>query len=92
MTNSRYPHSLPAMNRQLPLPVDVFRIFGKISDHSVVEILEANPTMAQLEEVSMWLSQGDDVMGEARLSLSPVPARILELLMRDEEFSEDQRE
>ena len=48
--------------------------------------------MAQLEEVSMWLSQGDDVMGEARLSLSPVPARILELLMRDEEFSEDQRE
>lgn len=80
------------MNRQLPTQDDVVRLFGKISDHGVVDILEAAPTMAQLEEVSMWLSQGDDVMGEARHSLSAVPARILELLMRDEEFSEDQRE
>lgn len=80
------------MNRQLPTPGDVTRLFGKISDHSVVDILTAEPTMAQLEEVSMWLSQGDDVMGEARHTLSAVPAQILELLMRDEEFTEDQRE
>ena len=92
MTQTRRPSSLPAMNRQLPMHDDVIRLFGKISDHGVVEILDTGPTIAQLEEVAMWLAQEDDVMGEARRSLTAVPSSILEMLMRDEEYVEDQRE
>lgn len=57
-----------------------------------MDILDAGPTIEQLEEVAMWLAQEDDVMGEARRSLTAVPSSILEMLMRDEEYVEDQRE
>lgn len=92
MTRIRHPSTLPVMNDKSPTRDDVIRLFGKISDHGVVDILDAGPTIEQLEEVAMWLAQEDDVMGEARRSLTAVPSSILEMLMRDEEYVEDQRE
>lgn len=80
------------MNNKSPTRDDVVRLFGEIPNHGVVDILDAGPTMAQLEEVSMWLAEEDDVMGEARKPLTTVPARILDVLMRYQGDLEDERE
>lgn len=69
---------------------DVTRLFGTVSDHTLLKILESGATLENLEEVSMWMAQEDDVMGEARRPLSGVPAQILDWLERDEGLPEEE--
>jgi hypothetical protein len=66
--------------------VDIRRLLGDISDHTLLAILETGATLSQLEEVEMWLAQEDDVMGEERRPLTGVPAQILGWLESDEDY------
>lgn len=60
------------------------RMFGSIDDHKVVEIMGMNPSPDDLEVAMAYLADMTDVMGENRLPLSGCPARIYEIVIRDE--------
>jgi hypothetical protein len=70
---------------------DVLRLFGDVSDHAVLEILESGATQAHLETVALWLAQEDDVLGDARQPLTGVPAQVLALLESDAPVSDEDR-
>ena len=70
---------------------DVVHLFGEISDHTIVEILEVKPSYRELEEVAMRLAQENDVMGELERPLEGAAARVYDILVRAQEFPEDER-
>ena len=70
---------------------DVVHLFGAISDHMIVEILEVKPSYSELEEVAMHLAQENDVMGELERPLQGAAARVYDILVRAEGFPEDER-
>lgn len=69
---------------------DIIRLFGGVSDHTVLRVMESGATLEDLEEVSMWIAQEDDVMGEARRPLTGIPAQVMDWLERDEGYPEDE--
>ncbi len=70
---------------------DVVHLFGEISDHTIVEILEVKPSYRELEEVAMRLAQQNDVMGELERPLEGAAARVYDILVQAQEFPEDER-
>ena len=70
---------------------DVVHLFGEISDHTIVEILEVKPSYRELEEVAMRLAQENNVMGELERPLEGAAARVYDILVRAQEFPEDER-
>jgi hypothetical protein len=68
---------------------DITRLLGAVSDHTVVKVLEAGATLDHLEEVSMWIAQEDDILGEERRPLTGVSAQVLDWLERDEGYEEE---
>lgn len=70
---------------------DVVHLFGEISDHTIVEILEVKPSYRELEEVAMRLAQQNDVMGELERPLDGAAARVYDILVQVQEFPEDER-
>jgi hypothetical protein len=70
---------------------DVVHLFGEISDHTIVEILEVKPSYRELEEVAMRLAQENDVMGELERPLEGAAARVYDILVRAQEFPENER-
>jgi len=63
---------------------DIVHLFGPIEDHLAREILDLQPTPAELEIVAAYQAGMTDVMGEERVPLAGRPARIYELVSRDE--------
>jgi urease gamma subunit len=55
---------------------EVKRLFGDISDHMIVEIINSGATVAELTEVAAHLAQETDVMGELE---RPLTGRALQL-------------
>jgi hypothetical protein len=46
---------------------DVLRLFGDLEDEAVLEILDMEPTIAELEELACWLEgSGDQVIRTGR--------------------------
>lgn len=78
------------MNAKSTTREDVTRLFRGVSDHTVVKILESGASLEQLEEVTMWLAQENDVMGEARRPLTGTPAQILDWLEQDEGYPDEE--
>ena len=72
---------------QQPTHHDIIQLFGDISDHRVVEILETGANLEQLEEAAARLSGQDDVMGDARIPLEGAAARVYDILIRDQELA-----
>jgi len=70
---------------------DITRLFGDITDHTIVEILKAKPSFKDLEVVSVFLAQENDVLGELREPLIGTAAEIYGILVRDQNFL-DERE
>lgn len=61
--------------------VDLRHILGDMDDETAVAILALDPSIAQIKEVSVWLSgDDDDVLGEHRRPFDPVVAQILDLV------------
>jgi hypothetical protein len=73
---------------------DIVHFFGPIADHLAREILDLEPSVPELEVAAAYVAGMTDVMGEERLPLSGNPARIYEIVSRDEllEDEEDRRD
>lgn len=71
---------------------DVVHLFGSIADHTIVEILNTDAVINDLEEVAIRLDQEDDVLGELRKPLSAASARVYEILMQDDLYTENERD
>lgn len=63
---------------------DIVHLFGPIEDHLAREILDLQPTPAELEVVAAYQAGLTDVMGEERVPLAGRSARIYEIVSRDE--------
>ena len=67
---------------------DITRMFGTIDDHRAVEILDLNPSPADLEVTLAYLADMSDIMCEERQPLTGVASDIYEIVTRDEPFEE----
>lgn len=67
---------------------EIIHLFGEISDHTIVEILEVNPSYRELEEVAMHLARASDVMGELRRPLEGRAALVFDILIKAGEDDE----
>lgn len=70
---------------------EVKRLFGDISDHMIVEIMDSGATMAELNEVVAHLAQETDVMGELERPLTGRALQIYNLLRAADEAWEEDR-
>ena len=70
---------------------DIVHLFGPIEDHLTREILDLDPTLAELEVAAAYAAGMTDVMGEERTPLSGNAARIYEIVSRVEALEEDDR-
>ena len=64
---------------------DLRRILGELSDPKLIEILELNPTVADLEEATMCMAGDHDVLARSGHPISAAAGRIVEILREDEE-------
>lgn len=70
---------------------DIVHLFGPISDHLSREILELQPSPAEMEVAAAYIAGMTDVLGEARAPLTGKAARICEIVGRDELLDDDDR-
>ena len=63
---------------------DIVHLFGPIDDHLAREILDLQPTPAELEVVAAYQAGMTDVLGEERVPLAGNAARIYEIVSRDQ--------
>ena len=69
---------------------DIVHLFGPIEDHLAREILDLQPTPAELEVVAAYVAGMTDVMGEERLPLTGNTARIYDIVRREEALLEEE--
>ena len=79
------------MPRQNIMKEDVIRLFGDLDDRAVVEILAIGASWEQLEEAAMWNENEDDIMAASRRPLVGAPAKVYEILSREQQRSDDER-
>jgi hypothetical protein len=70
--------------RQLATIKDVIDVLGEIDDATLSAIMDLRPTIADVEEASMWMSGDRDVFG-AGAPLKDVAGEIVSLLSGDDE-------
>jgi hypothetical protein len=70
---------------------DILHLFGPIADHLAKEILDLQPTLAEMEVAAAYIAGLTDVMGEVRAPLTGNAARIYEIVRRDELLDEEER-
>jgi hypothetical protein len=74
------------------LTADEVRHFaGSVTDHTVVEILEAQPNVEELESAVLYAQGQGDVAERAGQELEGTAARIYDILTRDELYLLDDR-
>ena len=64
---------------------DLHQILGDMDDSTAVAILSLHPSIAQLEEVRVWLNGGGDVLGKENRPLDGVVAEIFDMLRVEED-------
>lgn len=69
---------------------EVLRLFGTLDDHKVAQIDELNPSQDELEITAAYLAGMDDIMGKERQPLTGKPAKIYDIVSRDEFPVEDE--
>lgn len=70
--------------------IDIQHLFGPIEDHLAAEILQLDPTLAELEVAAAYAAGMTDVLGEERTSLTGNAARIYDIVSRDEAMDEEE--
>jgi len=68
---------------------EIIHLFGPVDDHRIVEIMELQPSEADLEIAAAYVAGMTDIMGDERRPLSGIAAEIYEIVSRDEEFPEE---
>jgi hypothetical protein len=66
------------------LAEDIRRILGSLDSDKAVAIMALQPTIAELEEASLWLAGDTDVFGAGGL-LKAVAGRIVDILTAGED-------
>jgi hypothetical protein len=66
---------------------DVQRIFSGIDDPKLLAIVELGPTIAELEEASLWLSGDADIFGPGQ-PLKHLASDIVSIITADEDDEE----
>jgi hypothetical protein len=64
------------------------RLLGDTDDDKIVEVLDLEPTIAEVEEAVAWCLGEDDILGKERKPLRGKAARIFEILNADDEADE----
>lgn len=64
---------------------DLQQILGDMDDETAVAILALDPNVEQIEEVGVWLSGDEDILGKERRPVDTVVAQILDLVEIEEE-------
>ena len=65
--------------------IDLKNIVGDIDDDKIIAILELQPTLAELEEATVWATGDGDVLAKEGRPLTGVAAEVFEILTADEE-------
>ncbi len=82
--------SATAFHRKVATHDDVKSILGDLDETKMLPILALRPTVADLEEASMWLGGDIDVFGAAE-PLKGIASQIVTILTADEEAEEPPR-
>ena len=77
-------HSVESAKREFATADDVARILGNLDPTKMLPIMALRPTVAGIEEASIWLGGDRDVFG-AGLPLKGIASRIVTILTADEE-------
>ena len=64
---------------------DLRRILGELSDPKLIEILELNPSVADLEEATMCMAGDQDILAKSGHHVSATAGRIVEILTEGED-------
>ncbi len=64
---------------------DLQQILGDMDDETAVAILALDPNVEQIEEVGVWISGDEDILGKERRPVDTVVAQILDLVEIEEE-------
>ena len=78
------------MATQSSIHAEVLRLFGTLDDHKIAQIDELSPSLNELEITAAYLAGMDDIMGKERQSLTGKPAKIYDIVSRDEFPLEDE--
>jgi hypothetical protein len=70
---------------------DIVHLFGPISDHLSKEILDLEPSPAELEVAAAYAAGMTDVLGEARAPLTGKAALIYDIVSREDLLEDDER-
>ena len=84
MPKSPKSQTMKRPDRQTATAEDVARVFGNLDATKVLPILELRPSIADLEEASVWLGGDSDVFGPGQ-PIKGVASRIVTILTADEE-------
>lgn len=64
---------------------DLQRILGELSDPKLIEILELNPSIADLEEATMCMAGDHDILAKSGHHVSATAGRIVEIMTAEDE-------
>ena len=64
---------------------DLQHILGEMDDETALAILALDPNVAQVEEASIWISGGGEILAKEHRPLDAVVAQILDLVEIEEE-------
>ena len=70
---------------------DIAHLFGPLEDHLSKEIMDLEPSLAELEVAAAYMAGLTDVTGEARTPLTGKAARVYEIASRDDLLEEEER-
>ena len=71
---------------------DVIRLFADIQDHTIVEIMDLGPSLDELEAAALLLGNQDEVLADARAPAPIIVSRIVDILTREGQLTEQDRE
>ena len=64
---------------------DVLHLFGEIDERKLLDILALHPTIAEIEEASLWAAGNGDVLAKGGHPLSRTAADVVNILIADGE-------
>ncbi|HEY6983215.1 hypothetical protein [Reyranella sp.] len=81
--------AFPDASRRPAARADFHRILGSLEDPKVIDILELNPTVADLEQAAICIAGDHDVLARDGHRVSSVAARVVEIIAGDEEQDDE---
>ena len=77
--------SASAAGQQPATRADFHRILGSLEDPRIVEILDLNPTVADLEQAAICVAGDHDVLAKSGRPVSRIAVQVAEIIAADED-------